>query len=122
VPQLTHRREIDMTFFTKEEWMADLIVCALAQRPNQALKGHVVLRLLKDSIGAERMNEIASMGKWRSVLANMRETRIVKIDGNRKRTYCYTVKTLQQREKEVIARRTMVLPHKDDTIPTPPDI
>ncbi len=111
-----------MTFFTKEEWMADLIVCALAQRPNQALKGHVVLRLLKDSIGAERMNEIASMGKWRSVLANMRETRIVKIDGNRKRTYCYTVKTLQQREKEVIARRTMVLPHKDDTIPTPPDI
>ena len=108
---------------TKEEWMADLIVCALAQRPNQALKGHAVLRLLKDSIGEQRVTEIAPMGKWRNVLALMKETRTVKIDdARRRRTYCYTVKTLRQREKEVIARRTMVLPHKDDTIPTPPDI
>tara|TARA_R110002020_G_scaffold449822_1_gene663164 strand:- start:2569 stop:2910 length:342 start_codon:yes stop_codon:yes gene_type:complete len=108
---------------TKEEWMTDLIICALAQRPNQALKGHGVLRLLKDSIGELRMVKIAPMGKWRNVLALMNETRTVKIDGGkRRRTYCYTVKTLQQREKEVIARRTMVLPHKDDTISTPPDI
>ena len=107
---------------TKEEWMADLIVCALVQRPNQALKGRHVLKLLRDSIGDERMLEIASMGKWRSVLAKMGETRTVKIDGTKHRTYCYTVRTLQQREKEVIARRTMLLPHKDDTMPTPPGI
>lgn len=109
--------------FTKDRMMVDIIVCALAQRPNQPLKACNVLKLVHDTLGMERMIEIASMGKWRNVMTHLKESRFLKMDHSSKpRTYCYTVKTLHQREKEMIARRTMLLPHKDDTVSVPPDV
>ena len=109
--------------FTKEIMMADIIVCALAQRPNQQLKARNVLSLVNDTLGMTRMLEIAPMGKWRNVIIHLKDSHFLKIaHSSKQRTYCYTVKTLEQREKEVIARRTMVLPHKDDTISVPPDV
>ena len=108
---------------TKESLMEDIIVCAMSQRKNHQLKARSVLKLVSDSIGNERMTMIAPMSKWRNVMIHLKDSRFVKIDhSSRRRTYCYTVKTLEQREKEVIARRTMVLPHKDDTVSTPTDI
>ena len=109
--------------FNKKAMMADIIICALAQRPNQQLKARSLLALVNDTLGMERMVEIATMSQWRNVVIHIKEGRFLKIDhSGKQRTYCYTVKTLRQREKEVIARRTMLLPHKDDTVSVPPDI